>query len=1563
MYQSHKPRTHHLARDSHNYNQYEPPVNTQKLSPSAPSEYQASQTGDILQPVTYSPPPSQVSTTTYQDLPSGNETSMRQDFESQHAPPPKPPKVPQESLDEVQRITEVAAQPIMYTTQRTTHHYESSINQDQHQHQHQNIAEQSQQRSEPTSRHPAESVTSNEQQRQTSIPTTFQSQGHWNHSSLSDEIYQNFTTQQVESTLVSPLATKNPSGEHVDSDDIHRRLPSFLDESKSSATVTPENTPSHLYQQNSSGHPYSSQADLSPQPFPSSVDASDDPSAPQSAKESAVEHDLLKPGERKSELRQENSFYWHKESRPSSALSDITTDELELRNAENNGSNYNRVLENKPTDNRPASEFHHASALGFGGPSDWEHFGDYEAQEVDDTDLYNSDRLRAVSTTVIDSAELPAENFPTENQHQLGGSQIFKHPDPTSSPNTVLLPPPDTTHQMSQDNTVTAESRLNKALELKSLPPLIKPSAAQHITIDSSNAMDIVALQSPQETGLNDAIRLWPENMASQTRQDSAASHLKLSSGKTSDSISISRNVTNDPTSITNSVSGSAKESSVNEYAQVRRSPELASLNDKRISLRNDSIIRPYDSSAVQQKPKADVDTVGINLADSLLGSKASIQPLRFTNMTVDRTDVGQQGPIVLPNTNKDVAEAIFIDKKLDIYDAVADHKSNLTVSAQIAGSQTAYEELKPPSLSLSRNLTENMRRRDDNQDVSDGFTNQIRPLEEKKNVDPLTRSDGTQVPAKHKNISLQETANEQQTGDGGSEAEAARIANLEQREATKSSGVESSGVVNEAASKDDSNIDDNVKKASYNVTGSGAVTAAATLEINDPENYYGNLDAWGRASLSRYLSMLREEAGAKTDKEKLTIFMVFARRETRLRAVLYGLEEETAPVEDRNPRKHLAKALTQRSQKALPALPPVGDPPQPPTIHRDPEESSISQGDVNISDPEAERSYGVGTCPTSESPTDEMQYSPGGRPIVSRGQHNEAKPQKLAVELTLREKVSKVFTQVAGYTNSTSSPSLSAPILVSSEVLGSQKPAYVPFKYENHAGLTEHVLDHRSTSRPYAALASVSPNKKSTIAKTLDDDEGIKAAAATHDKDNQMQNVSKASEDVISPLESTEENGQTGDPPDLRRFVKADFDPLVAVLSFSETVPVDSPQLQDLNVAMDTFPDDFSFIHQSVVAWDVISKKERAIHERERHLRQGESERKIDALFDDNEIGYGDISELESEFKNSEAAKKADEDWGEYQTFVSSVFDAVWERLHYDIAQLTPLSTKCLQLVNDSLVGKDMFEASPEKSILAPTMGLLLALHQKLEIRHQKAFEAVLERDRRLKKTEISPWYTLGNVTKVKQLEKQFDSAEKKAIVEFCEQRRDRANKLMDVLDTNTRRGVGANQDYMEAIMKSIRRIASGRAFASMPSSEAGLGVEEVNKAKRITTILTSSSEQIVQTFHVAEMLLNAADYEVSVGNAKLGNAGADTLVRLKEEKSKEDQKLMENLEHRLALIREDSKKTHDEIVKLFLFLGVQNGHALSTNKAASLAPGHEDRIQKALETAKWRNAVKAPR
>lgn len=161
---------------------------------------------------------------------------------------------------------------------------------------------------------------------------------------------------------------------------------------------------------------------------------------------------------------------------------------------------------------------------------------------------------------------------------------------------------------------------------------------------------------------------------------------------------------------------------------------------------------------------------------------------------------------------------------------------------------------------------------------------------------------------------------------------------------------------------------------------------------------------------------------------------------------------------------------------------------------------------------------------------------------------------------------------------------------------------------------------------------------------------------------------------------------------------------------------------------------------------------------------------------------------------------------------------------------------------------------------------------------------------------------------------------------------------------------------------MKAVRRIASGRAFASAPANEAGLGMDEVVKAKKVTAVLASSSERTVQTFHVADMLLNAADYELSVATAKLANADSSTFVRLKEERAAEDAKLMRDLQHRLALIREDSRRTNDEIVKLLCFLGVQGGHAGNMPSVPAHAdPEHEQRLQKALEDAKRRNAQKA--
>ncbi|KAI4236985.1 MAG: hypothetical protein LQ349_002202 [Xanthoria aureola] len=760
---------------------------------------------------------------------------------------------------------------------------------------------------------------------------------------------------------------------------------------------------------------------------------------------------------------------------------------------------------------------------------------------------------------------------------------------------------------------------------------------------------------------------------------------------------------------------------------------------------------------------------------------------------------------------------------------------------------------------------------------------------------------------------------------------------------------------------------EDSLRRTSL-VSDGSVVSKAKELSVPYPD-----LDPWAKASLNRYVTMLREEARASTDLEKLNMFKAFSRKEWKLRAVLYGADNEPgddllAVQEDRPIQRTKTLDFRRPASKALPALPPEADRPESGVDQEHPiaplllpapsmtrlittveEETPMGSSEEKSSivvDPVSGRKQQSAEIDTTES------YSPGGRPIRAQAS-------------ALRNSMTRSLPDTSNRLDT-----------CHSTASNDSKPAYTPFRYsQGYVDDTVQAVDRRASFRPYAALklGPVGDHAGTTPVPTPENSHptSLPPNGNPNDSDRLTKETIPSNEQVASPTQRSSETRSPRSLPtaleqplDLRRFEKADFDPLTAVLPLSGRIPQGAMELASFQRVMDTVPDDFGFIHQHVVAWDTKAKKIRGEHEKDRQSRQTESEQRIDALFNDDEIGYGDISELEEEFKRTEAARKTSEDQAEYATFVDEVFNVVWTRLHFEIDQLTPMYDKHTSLAHATLAGKEMFEAAEGQYALAPTMSTLLTIHQKLEIRHQQAFEAVLERDRRLKKTEMAPWYTLGNVTKVKQLEKQFDGAEKKAIVEYRKQRDARANRLMDVLDQNTLRGVGANQDYMEAVMKAVRRIASGRAFASAPANEPGLGMEEVIKAKTVTAVLASSSEQIVQTFHVADMLLNAADYELSVATARLSNADpTTTLEQLKDERAAEDAKLMRDLQHRLALIREDSRRTNDEIVKLLCFLGVQGGHAQAgTMPSIPLQADaeHEQRLQKALEEAKRRNARK---
>ncbi|KAL9098735.1 MAG: hypothetical protein Q9163_005658 [Psora crenata] len=755
----------------------------------------------------------------------------------------------------------------------------------------------------------------------------------------------------------------------------------------------------------------------------------------------------------------------------------------------------------------------------------------------------------------------------------------------------------------------------------------------------------------------------------------------------------------------------------------------------------------------------------------------------------------------------------------------------------------------------------------------------------------------------------------------------------------------------------------------------------------------YADLDPWGRASLNRFAAMLREEARVESNKDKLNIFNVFTTRESRLRVVLYGTDDElilphtqndktvpaakVAPSQKRQtgslskePNPKSSSTNLQQAAKALPPLPSKRESTiDPPASRLAPLVIGDSLGQDITGPQQAPRDE---TPPSvAQSPSESQEYSPGGRPIAARPRTIGAP----GLGINVQNNWEAVDTESRSIDTTMPSDFGIFPEEEAPQARSRLK--------ESGSEVKDYLTNRRSVYRPFATQTMESMVNTTAFGREPDfkvEEPSIPVVSALRNQNPSATPTihSTSTEAVESDMDRSEERC-LDDPPDLLRFVDADFDPLAMILPESESV-CDSAHLLDLKKTMDAIADDFSFIHESVVAWDSKVKAQRAENERQRHARQVESEQRIDSLFDDHEIGYGDIGELESEFKRSEAERKSLEDEAEYQAFVEDVFDLVWARLHYELGQLSPHYEEYARLLNDTLAGKEMFNGWGDGLALAPAMSAFLGLHQKLEIRHQKAFEAVLERDRRLKKTEISSWYSLGQIATVKQLEKQFEDAEREAIIEYCGQRTERANRLMDILDQNTLRGVGANQDYMEGIMKAVRGIASGRAFASLPGCEGPRrGIELVHKATKVAGALATSSEQIVQTFHVGDMLLNSADYEVSVAKAKGVKADVATLARLKEERAKEDQKLMRDLEHRLALMREDCRRMNDELLKLMLLLGMmQNGRAITaeppsrgleaddTAAAAATATGgamegeHEARMRRALDEAKKRNAAR---
>lgn len=1373
-----------------------------------------------------------------------------------------------------------------------------------------------------------------------------------------------------------------------------------------------------------------------------------DVSTPKSHQTSNTSYQEHKNGEERGRPEQQgdDSFYWHSGRSSSDTEEDQCpsgsptatpgNDSVGERSSTINSVGLQRERQDLPlrsTSLSPTiSATYGASALGFGGPSDWEYFGDYEAEEIDDEELYSRPRPRDSKSVVEGSTELPVDSsldfMQPRNEHDLHDSDLMrlKNSSLQGKIPSRILRNRSSQESVTEELGVSVEGDYETDERPRSVHDLVTLHAASDQTELSSDA------HGQQRPDLDDVIRAWSEAPYVGKIHEFAPANGALPRNDEDESAGLAEA----------SLASTPRERILGAEVILKGAPSLPklpdyveSLNADEPELQRNATISATPLNAVltatdyeqqmqpppkQQEPATyDTSTNGeVNSREEEIQTFKGVKIIQ--NVLPPLNVVVSPGP-ALPIPREQSSNRTSLDADFST-ETHTDSSTHLLGQPSQETTQADSDEKSHISPQRTSSDLDQQVSQKPVQEELESKTEDCRRTPHEATTELLQRSGGI---TSHEAIVIFSSGTVKSSSRGGSPSR--QLTASPERKQEDTYRISPHKPQQEVINAEDSieprgdHSEEHIRRKSTYATGDSSpskdnVTGAASSIMpppptsNDPRPHpttssgmdtardpYSDLDPWGKASLNRFAAMLREESRADTNQDKLNIFNVFTSRESRLRVILYGTEDEliippkqeqqkleTAQKPERGGfvKQAVERANSiglERSLKALPALPAnresvigLSENALAPLVTQHSLESEGRSTEINnrtsrddFGSKEAREVSGGPSGDDSyvmvDSPSDEVQYSPGGRPVVSRvlktGRENDQDARSAF------EKDSAPASKTPGSARPADSRSSDTPIVIGLEDSGApKKSVHKPLKYnEGRSEVKNYLANRKSVCRPYATLTQGSLESASTFGR--EEDVKLSRAPGTLTAPTSQYNsgLQVRADDTLEATTTTKPKARGAEgPTDLRRFVKADFDPLLLALPDSDAIIHESARLQDLRNVMEAVPDDFSFIHQSVVAWDARAKRQREENDRQRHARQVESEHKIDSLFDDHEIGYGDIAELEIGFKRSEAARKADEDRLEYQTFVSDVFNLVWTRLHYELDQLIPHYEQYSTLMDHTLAGKDMFEGSEERLALGPTMSTFLALHQKLEIRHQKAFEAVLERDRRLKKTEISPWYTLSNIAKVKQLEKQFEDAEKKAIIEYCQQRDARANELMDVLDQNTLRGVGANQDYMEAIMKAVRRIASGRAFASVPgSNEPTAGLEEVEKAKGITALLASSSEQIVQTFHVADMLLNSADYEVSVAKAKVAKADMATLAKLKEERAKEDQKLMRDLEHRLALIREDSRRTNDEIVKLMLFLGVQNGRADSAPAPSeSVDANHEARIQKALEEAKRRNA-----
>ncbi|KUL87254.1 hypothetical protein ZTR_03373 [Talaromyces verruculosus] len=651
--------------------------------------------------------------------------------------------------------------------------------------------------------------------------------------------------------------------------------------------------------------------------------------------------------------------------------------------------------------------------------------------------------------------------------------------------------------------------------------------------------------------------------------------------------------------------------------------------------------------------------------------------------------------------------------------------------------------------------------------------------------------------------------------------------------------------------------------------------TAASPVKFVDP---YDDLDPWSKSSLFRYVTMLRKEAVAESEEEKYKIFTGFVAKETRLREVLYSIEA---------PEKETKATESSEEVKETPTA-----------------SVSVDSGLIPVQS-EAGAQYPIQSRHGSVE-SDDIPYSPGGRPMLGKGpaqiiakeqgtlHRSASNPQGKGGSyhgggLAVQHQNDLAFrsTSVPPSMNSSIAPRQIAPLISEPP-----QPAYTPFRYaEGPQRGGEELSVTQPGYQAYSALRQASAESGRAMAVPT-----LRAPASSSLSVQKPSAGIQMDETFLGIIREKSVSYRGKNAPSV---LGSGIEELGALIPDPFPVLEESVEISNIRKKMEVYSDDFRYIYVTTENWELSARDRREALEKERLQRQEASESRIDALFNEKEIGYADINPLEEEFRQNEARTQLEEERKELDSYIRRVFNAVDTRLKEEIVELKALYQRALDELN-----YDKIHSNPNsKYQISRTMKTINTLSGKLEARYQRRLDLGLDRERHRKKAERRPLVFLGDSRALKKLDADFEKMEKQNIVEAAKDRDARANKLTDIFDEAILHALGDHQSVLDDMAAKTRKLdVSMIERSNLSEADKELLLRSISA---LTKLLSEDAESMLTSFREADSRLNEADYNVSVAEAQYVNADPEVFRQLEEEKKKEDDKIQEDHESKLESIR----------------------------------------------------------